>query len=183
MKVGTKGQDTSIVDRNGNKILFGDTMIFADKYEWNKSAYFSKILTGKMTKTEVMEEIQSLPYETRIVDSVQDYEWLLSSEIQTYWEVVPQDEILNIDTPITTLRNKMNPMINYFNIADRKGESDEIDTIINNCYNRCKEVIKDVQFLLRLIPDNAITYDDSIPESDINDEEALRLHKIVHKNE
>ncbi len=27
-----------------------------------------------------------------IVESVRDYEWLLSDEIQIYWEVVGQDE-------------------------------------------------------------------------------------------
>ena len=77
-----------IKDRNGKEIFFGDKLIFADKIEWYRNEYWSKVAFGEITKEEALKEIENLPYEERIVKSVQDYEWLLSSEIQTYWEVV-----------------------------------------------------------------------------------------------
>ena len=39
MKLATKGPDTSIGDRNGTPIIFGDTVIFGDKWEWYKDGY------------------------------------------------------------------------------------------------------------------------------------------------
>lgn len=183
MKAGTKGQDTSIVDRNGTPIIFGDTVIFADKWEWYKDGYYSKIMFGEISKEDAIKEIERKPYETRIVESVQDYEWLLSSEIQAYWEVMPQKEILNVDTPVTTLRNKMTPLVTYFSIADKKGECEGIDDIIDSSFQRCQEVIDDICFLVKLIPDNAVSYDDSIPTSEITDEQEKRLNKIVHKTD
>ncbi len=79
---------TEIKDRNGKMIHFGDTMIFADKLEWYKGDYFIDILAGRMTGEEAKQKINEKPYETRKVESVEDYEWLLSSEIQSWWEVV-----------------------------------------------------------------------------------------------
>ena len=79
---------TEIKDRNGVMINFGDTMIFSDKLEWYKGEYFVDILAGRMTGEEAKQKINEKPYETRKVESVEDYEWLLSSEIQSWWEVV-----------------------------------------------------------------------------------------------
>ena len=79
---------TKIKDRNGWEIMFGDTLRFADKVEWYRSEYWVKVAVGLMTKEEALKEIESKPYEERKIGSVQDYEWLLSSEIQSYWEVV-----------------------------------------------------------------------------------------------
>lgn len=77
-----------IKDRNFKDIHFGDTLRFADKVEWYRGEYTAKVAFGSMTREDALKEIESRPYEERLVESVQDYEWLLSSDIQTYWEVV-----------------------------------------------------------------------------------------------
>ena len=41
-----------------------------------------------MTKDEEVAAIEKLPFKERVITSVQDYEWLLSSETQTFWEIV-----------------------------------------------------------------------------------------------
>ena len=79
---------TEIKDRNGRMIFFGDTVRFVDKVEWYRGDYWAKVARGVMTREEALKEIQEKPYEERIVEDVQDYDWLLKSEIQTYWEVV-----------------------------------------------------------------------------------------------
>ena len=81
-------QTTQIRDRNGKMIYFGDTVRFADKVEWYRSEYTGKLLLGMITKKDALKEINAKPYEERLVENVQDYEWLLSSEIQIYWEVI-----------------------------------------------------------------------------------------------
>jgi hypothetical protein len=81
-------QFTGVIDRNKNKIYFGDTLRFADKVEWYRNSYWSKVLHGIMTKQEALDEIDKQPYEERLIEENQDFEWLLSSEIQSYWEVV-----------------------------------------------------------------------------------------------
>jgi len=79
---------TDIKDRNGRMIYFGDTVRFVDKVEWYRGDYWAKVAHGVMTREEALKEIDEKPYEERLVENVQDYDWLLSSEIQTYWEVV-----------------------------------------------------------------------------------------------
>ena len=79
---------TDIIDRNGNMICFGDKLRFADKVEWYGREYIIDIMLGNKTREQAFLEIENRPYEERVVESVQDYEWLLSSEIQTYWEIV-----------------------------------------------------------------------------------------------
>jgi len=80
-------QFTGIVDRLGKRIYFDDTLIFADKVEWYKGEFWSKVALGDMTKAQALAEINKLPYETRTV-SVPSFEWLTDEEIQKYWEVV-----------------------------------------------------------------------------------------------
>src|SRR6056297_2767126 len=79
---------TEIKDRNGRMIYFGDTVRFADKVEWYRGSYWAKVALGVMTREEALKEIDEQPYEERVVENVHDYDWLLSSDIQTYWEVV-----------------------------------------------------------------------------------------------
>lgn len=79
---------TEIKDRNGDMIHFGDTVRFVDKVEWYRGTYWARVATGAMTKEEALSEIDELPYEERKVESVYDYDWLLSDEIQRYWEIV-----------------------------------------------------------------------------------------------
>ena len=81
-------QFTGIIDRNETKIYFGDTLRFADKVEWYRGGYWSKVSLGIMSKKQALEEIEAKPYEERLIEENQDFEWLLSSEIQSYWEVV-----------------------------------------------------------------------------------------------
>lgn len=81
-------QFTGIIDRNKTKIYFGDTLRFADKVEWYRGEYWSKVALGIMPKKQALEEIEAKPYEERLIEENQDFEWLLSSEIQSYWEVV-----------------------------------------------------------------------------------------------
>lgn len=80
---------TGIQDSKNNKIFFGDTLRFTDKWEWYRGEWAWKLL-GKSgeEKKKLEEEYEALPYEERKVQNVQDYEWLLSSEIQTYWEII-----------------------------------------------------------------------------------------------
>lgn len=79
---------TDIKDKNGNMIYFGDKVRFVDKVEWYWREYWADVLVGNKTREQAIKEINERPYEERVVESVQDYEWLLSDEIQTYWEVV-----------------------------------------------------------------------------------------------
>lgn len=82
-------QFTGIFDKNGVKIYFGDTVRFSDKWEWYRGEWAWKMMGKKGKELEVLKkEFDGLPYEERVVEDKNDFEWLLSSEIQSYWEVV-----------------------------------------------------------------------------------------------
>ncbi len=85
-------KQTSIRDKNGTMICFGDKVRFTDKAEWYRGEYWVDVVFGIKTREEVLEELAEKPYEERTVESVRDYAWLLTDEIQIYWEVVGQDE-------------------------------------------------------------------------------------------
>lgn len=82
-------QFTGILDRNKNKIYFGDTLRFADKFEWYRNKYWSKVHFGIISKKDALAAIDASPYEERLIENHQDFDWLLSGEIQNYWEIVP----------------------------------------------------------------------------------------------
>lgn len=81
---------TGVVDRRGNNIHFGDTLQFANKFEWYKHEWQPKyhFAKSKEERDKLDEEFDKLPMHTRKVVDHNDYQWLLNSEIQQYWEVV-----------------------------------------------------------------------------------------------
>jgi len=52
----------------------------SDRWEWYRS--------GGRTRKEIEGDHVKFPYEERVVEIPDCYEWLLSSEIQEYWEVI-----------------------------------------------------------------------------------------------
>ncbi|MEM7555983.1 MAG: hypothetical protein AAF378_18175 [Cyanobacteria bacterium P01_A01_bin.84] len=84
-----KGRTTGVKDSKGNIIRFGDTVRFADKWEWYKSEWRWNFAFAKPEeKAKVQAEFDALPYEERVVTSKEDFQWLLSQEIQSYWEII-----------------------------------------------------------------------------------------------
>lgn len=72
------GTSTHIADCNGRLIKFGDTVRFKDRAVWHKTLLMFNPPKGG---------VDNLPYEQRTVTSVEDYNWLLDSEVDDYWEV------------------------------------------------------------------------------------------------
>lgn len=68
---------SEIKDRHGKEICAGDTLRFINKQEWYRVTH----------RNASDAEIAALPYEERIIKLPEDYAWLLSSEIQEYWEI------------------------------------------------------------------------------------------------
>ena len=81
-------QCNGVFERNKKKKKIKNNLRFADKVEWYRGEYWSKVALGIMSKKQALEEIEAKPYEERLIEENQDFEWLLSSEIQSYWEVV-----------------------------------------------------------------------------------------------
>ena len=79
---------TGIKDMHGNMIKWGDTIRFANKWEWYRIDYLVDLSLGNITQQQVMKDLESKPYHSQKVESIQDYDWLLSPEIQKYWEIV-----------------------------------------------------------------------------------------------
>jgi len=76
-----------IKDRNGAEIYEGDTLRFADKANWYKISLAIMRLQGQSSE-QVREWLDAQPFEDRVVEFPNSYEWLLSSEIQHEWEIV-----------------------------------------------------------------------------------------------
>lgn len=81
-------------DKDGEPIFMaigkfgGDRVRFDDKWEWYKSEYGIKMQFADAEQIVILQQqFDDEPYEERSITSIDDFEWLLSAEVQSYWKV------------------------------------------------------------------------------------------------
>lgn len=79
---------SGILDMHGKEIWEGDTLRFTNKWEWWRGQFGGGFLATNADYQEVLHDHVKYPYEERVIELPADYDWLLSKEVQTYWEVV-----------------------------------------------------------------------------------------------
>lgn len=78
-----------VKDKNGILIFENDILEFSDKWEWYRYSYGIKMrFADEVKRAELQKQYDAEPMERRVIKIPESYEWLLSSEIQTYWQVV-----------------------------------------------------------------------------------------------
>jgi hypothetical protein len=91
---------TGLLDKNGVEIYSNDRLRFSNNWQWYRGAmiqigtgFFDKdgkelMRSGFASREQIENDLDKFPYEERIIKLPDDYEWLLMSEIQEYWEII-----------------------------------------------------------------------------------------------
>jgi uncharacterized phage protein (TIGR01671 family) len=82
-------QSSGVKDMDGNIIYNGDIIQFADKWEWYRSEYGARfMLSDDEARAKVQEQYDNEPLYCRVVDFSEEFDFLLSNDIQQYWKVI-----------------------------------------------------------------------------------------------